>query len=165
MDYTFYTKQFHSVITEISKEKFEGLGLKVSIEVVLESVALKVYKPEWAADQKSPLDSAGRIFFSVWVNDKALQEEKLYYNIHALKLREFKNYKIANRDFAQDFRHEFSKYQKGWPNISLKYGPLTLMQGWVSFKPDNMQENIHELVQHFLNISFIIDEVLERYKK
>lgn len=50
MDYTFYTKQFHSVITEISKEKFEGLGLKVSIEVVLESVALKVYKPEWAAD-------------------------------------------------------------------------------------------------------------------
>lgn len=94
-----------------------------------------------------------------------MQEEKLYYNIHALKLREFKNYKIASRDFAQDFRNEFSKYQKGWPNISLKYGPLTLMQGWVSFKPDNMQENIHELVQHFLNISFIIDEVLDRYKK
>ncbi|MGU3373750.1 hypothetical protein [Chryseobacterium sp. M5A1_1a] len=165
MDYNFYLKEFHSAIAKIPNEKFDTCGLKVAIDIVLESAALKVYKPEWSGDLQSPLDATGRIFFSIWINDKSIQEGKMYYNIHALKLRELKNYAISSRNFAEDFRKEFIKYKKDWPNVSVKFGPLTLMQGWVDLKVEDVQENVYELVQSFLKISFIIDRVLAQYKK
>ncbi|MDN3694366.1 hypothetical protein QWZ06_19795 [Chryseobacterium tructae] len=165
MDYDFYLNEFHSAITEDLVKKLENNGLKLSVMTILDSVALKVYKPEWSSDVNSPLDAVGRIFFSIWVNDTTIREERMYYNIHALKLRELKNYRLSSRKFAQDFRNEFMEYQKDWPNVNIQYGPLTLMQGWVDLKPDHILENTHELIQNFLNISFIIDNALEQYKK
>lgn len=165
MDYNFYNETFRQAITELSKEKLEQNGLKLSVEIVLDSVALKIYKPEWSSDIHSPLDAVGRIFFSIWVNDTTLQEGRIYYNIHALKLKELKRYRIPGRKFADDFRNEFMKYQKGWPNVNIKYGPLTLMQGWMEWKTDTLQKNIDELVQDFIKISPVIDMVLEKYTK
>lgn len=165
MDYPFYLKEFHAVLAKIPQERFETFGLKVNAEIVLESVALKVYKPEWSGDVLSPMDAKGRIFFSIWINDKTIQEGKMYYNIHALKLRELKDYSLSGRNFAQDFRNEFLKYKEDWPNLSLDFGPQTLMEGWVNFKEENVQEDIIKLVQKFLKASSVIDQVLAPYKK
>lgn len=165
MDYAFYLKEFNTAIEVIPKEEFERCSLEVAIDIVLESAALKVYKPEWSGDLKSPLDATGRIFFSIWISDQSIKEGKVYYNIHALKLRTLKNYSISSRKFAQDFRNEFMKYQKDWPNVSVEYGPLTLMQGWVDLKIENLQENVQKLVQNFFKVSSIIDRVLAQYKK
>ncbi|WP_106916605.1 hypothetical protein [Chryseobacterium aurantiacum] len=165
MEDAFYLKEFNSAIEKIPKEEFERCNLEVAIDIVLESAALKLYKAEWSGDPLSPPDATGRIFFSIWINDSSIHEGKMYYNIHALKVRTLKNYTISSRKFAQDFRNEFLKYQKDWPNVRVDYGPLTLMQGWVELKADNLQENIGELVRNFLKISFIIDRVLALYKK
>jgi hypothetical protein len=43
------------------------------------------------------------------------------------------------------------------------FGPLTLMEGWVDLN-EYLQEDIIELVQKFLKVSFI-DKVLAQYKK
>lgn len=165
MDSTFYLRKFHSAAAEIPEKILSNNGLKLSVEIVWESVALKVYNPEWSGNPQSPLDAEGRIFFSVWINDKSISERKIYYNIHALKLRTLKGYTITSRNFAQDFRKEFVKYQKEWPNVSVNYGPLTLMEGWVALKEDDIEKDIHELAQRFLKISPIIDNVLKQYKK
>lgn len=164
MDYHFYQEKFQDALDKILKEPFDNAGLQLSIDTVLESVVLKIYKPEWSSDYQSPLKSKSRIFFSVWISDKAIKEGKLYYNIHALKLRELKGYKIASRDFAENFRDRFTKHQIDWENVSVQYGPLTLMEGWVDLKPDNIQNELLKLAQKFLEISPIIDETLDIFK-
>ena len=164
MDYNFYQNKFRSAISEISQKELVDLGLKVSIGIVMESLALKVYKPEWSSNLEAPLISNGRIFFSIWANDKTISENKIYYNIHALKLRELKGYKILSRSFAERFREQFIKNIDNWPNVSVKHGPLTLMEGWIELKPDSIEKDTSELVQKFLDISFMIDETLDHYK-
>ncbi|MBK1895583.1 hypothetical protein [Chryseobacterium paridis] len=164
MDYNFYRNNFQSVISKISKKQLDDLGLIISIDEVMESIALKIYKPEWSSNPQSPLDATGRIFFSIWVNDKGIQEGKLYYNIHAFKLRTFKGYKIASRNFAERFRERFITEMDNWPNVSIQYGPLTLMEGWSELKIDHIEKETAKWVQQFLDISFIIDETLEHYK-
>ncbi|MGE8533225.1 hypothetical protein KYG33_20855 [Chryseobacterium sp. D764] len=165
MDYTFYLRKFQLATSGIPEEILCNNGLKLSVDIVLESVALKVYNPEWSGDPQSPLDAEGRIFFSVWLNDETIREKKIYYNIHALKLRTLKAYKISSRDFAQNFRKEFLEYQKEWPNVSVNYGPLTLMQGWVELQEDSIEKDICELAQLFLKITPVIDRILELYKR
>ncbi len=165
MDDNFYLDRFHLAASGISEEILNTYGLKLSIDTILESVVLKVYKPEWSGTPQSPLNAEGRIFFSVWVNDKTIREEKIFYNIHALKLRMLKAYKISSRDFAQNFRKEFSIHQSEWPNVSVDYGPLTLLEGWTELNKDTIEQNIHELVQKFLKISPVIDNLLDQYSK
>ena len=164
MDYNLYQDKFQSALAKIPKKQFNNFGLKLSVEIVMNSVAIKVYKPEWSSNPQSPLDANSRIFFSIWVNDDSIERNKLWYNIHALKLRQLKGYKISSRDFANQFRAEFMKYQKDWVNADINYGPLTLMQGWHKLKIDNLQKDISELTRSFLNISPIIDTILAKYK-
>ncbi|MDV7698206.1 hypothetical protein N6B72_14865 [Chryseobacterium soli] len=164
MDYEFYLTMFRSAAEKISKEQYDREGLKVSVDIFLESAVLKMYKPEWSGNPQSPLDAASRIFFSIWVSDKTIREGKMYYNIHALKLRELKDYKISSRHFAQNFRVQFLKHQKDWPNADIQYGPLTLMQGWIPLTTEEIQKEVCRLIQNFLEISPIIDIVLDQYK-
>jgi len=164
MDHNFYKRNFEAATEDISFKPFDDFGLKLSVEEVLESVALKIYKPEWSNDFESPLNSKSRIFFSVWVNDKTIKEGKLYYNIHALKLRELKGYKISSRDFAEKFRNQFTEYQKEWKNVEVNLGPLTLMEGWIELNNESIKNDLINLSQKFLKISPLVDKTLEHYK-
>ena len=163
MDESFYRHKFQEAVNMLSGE-FIDSGLRLSVDTILESVALKIYKPEWSSTPESPMDAPGRIFFSVWVNEKSISEGKLYYNIHALKLRNLKGYKIPARTFAEDFRNRFAENQENWENVSVQYGPLTLMEGWTELRPDHIQNDLCELAQKFLNLSPVIDEVLSTYR-
>ncbi|MCS3529627.1 hypothetical protein [Chryseobacterium sp. JUb7] len=163
MDHDFYIKEFIEACNSISQKELDNLGLRLSVQTILESVALKVYKPEWSDNPLSPLNASGRIFFSVWINDKTIKEERLYYNIHALKLRKLKGYKIAGRDFAQSFRNSFIKHQKDWNNVSILFGPLTLMEGWINLKQDTIQNDLSGLVENFIKIAPVIDETLNLF--
>lgn len=89
----------------------------------------------------------------------------LNYNIHALKLRQLTGYSIKSRDFAEAFRSRFKPFENKWPNVSVDFGPLTLMQGWVSIDIENPENEIAGLAHQFLEIQFIIDELLKERKK
>jgi hypothetical protein len=132
---------------------------------ILDAIALKAYKAEWASDRQAPLTARSRIFFSVWITDKSPWENKLFYNIHALKLRELAGYRIAARDFATRFRTRFKPEQPQWPNVSVNFGPLTLMQGWQPLNPATIRADIVRLVRQFTSISPLIDQVLQQYKR
>jgi len=164
MDYKFYKEKFEKALKNIPQKQFRDVGLNVSIDEVLESIVLKIYKPEWSSDFQSPLNAKSRIFFSIWINEKEIKEGKLYYNIHALKLRELKGYKISSRDFAEKFRNKFAEYQKDWDNVSVKFGPLTLMEGWLDLNRDTIQDDLFDLSKKFLKISPIIDDTLNIFK-
>jgi hypothetical protein len=164
MDYKFYRRNFEEAVEDIFFKQFDHLGLKLSVEEVLESVVLKIYKPEWSNDFDSQLNSKSRIFFSVWVNDKTIKEGKLYYNIHALKLRELKGYKISSRNFAEKFRTQFIEYENEWENIRVNFGPLVLMEGWINLNIETIQEDIINLSWNFLKISPLIDDTLDIFK-
>ncbi|PIF44762.1 hypothetical protein CLU96_1756 [Chryseobacterium sp. 52] len=164
MDELFYKQKFQEAVDTISRKEFDDARLRLSVDVILESVALKIYKTEWSSNPESPLDAPGRIFFSVWINEKSIQEGKIYYNIHALKLRDLKPHKIPGRGFAEEFRKLFKHDQQNWENVNVQYGPLTLMEGWIELQPDQIQNDLHRLARKFLMISPMIDDVLDTYR-
>lgn len=100
MDYEFYLKNFEAVFSKMGKDDFADSGIHLFVGIVLDSVVIKAYKKEWSGDIKNPLTADSRIFFSVWINDKTIKKGRLYYNIHALKLRQLKGYKVISRNFA-----------------------------------------------------------------
>ncbi|AYN01810.1 hypothetical protein [Chryseobacterium sp. 3008163] len=63
MDYNFYQQKFQKAVEDIFFMQFNDLGLKLSVEKVLESVTLKIYKPEWSNNFNSPLNSKVEYFF------------------------------------------------------------------------------------------------------
>jgi hypothetical protein len=48
-----------------------------------------------------------------------------------------------------------------WPNVSVNYGPLTLMQGWIEIVPKAFEEDILVLLERFKHVSRLIDRLLE----
>ncbi len=130
-----------------------------------EAVFLKLYKKSWASTLQDPLTAESRIFFSVWVTDGAIQQQQLLYNIHALKLRKLQGYTIESRKFADTFRNSFKPFETAWPNVSVQFGPLTLMQGSVKTGQDNFQDKIIQLSNNFLTIAHLIDDALIKFKK
>jgi len=164
MDQRYYLREFQSATGKLDKTKLSNAGLDIFTGVVMDSVALKVYKPAWSNDPQAPLTAPARIFFSIWVNEESTRENRLYYNIHAFKLRLMKGCKIASRDFAERFRSQFKTHQKQWPNVDADYGPLTLMQGWIKLDRDAIQKDIAKLVAQFDDIHHLIDKTLAYYK-
>jgi hypothetical protein len=165
IDFDLYTKLFQSSIASLDKTAFDRLGVQLSVGHVLESVALKAYKPGWSSSPTAPVNADAKIFFSIWVNEKAVKENKLLYNIHALKLSRLSGYKIASRKFAQSFREQFMDQQKSWPNVDIDFGPATLMQGWLPLNPDTTQGDVQTLLTKFLEIVPIIDRILYYNRK
>jgi hypothetical protein len=45
------------------------------------------------------------------------------------------------------------------------FGPLTLMEGWIGVDLNNFEKELSDLAHRFLEIHFIIDELLEERKK
>jgi hypothetical protein len=165
MDYEFYLSKFRKSADQLDKKRLNEKQLEIFVGVVLNSVGLKLYKKEWSSDKIDPVNSRSRIFFSIWVNDDTLIENKILYNIHAFKLRELKGYSITSREFAINFRKDFEKHRGNWENVSVKFGPLTLMEGWKNFDVNNLENSIVTLSNNFLEIEYLIDKTLEAFRK
>jgi hypothetical protein len=165
MNFTHYLTQFQKAAEQLDKKLLVKKQIEVAVVVVLDSVCLKLYKKSWASPLQDALTAESRIFFSVWITENAIKEKKLLYNIHALKLRQLKGYSIESRKFAEAFRTGFKKHELDWQNVSVAFGPLTLMQGFVNLDESSLQKDIVLLANQFLKIEYLIDELLEQYKK
>ncbi|MCD0465279.1 hypothetical protein [Flavobacterium sp. ENC] len=165
MEFENHLTIFKKAATKINQRVLNEKGLEIAVGEVLNSVFLKLYKKSWTNSEENPLTAETRIFFSIWVDQSTLQQKKIFYNIHALKLRKLNGYSIESRKFANSFREEFKKSIHNWKNISIDFGPLTLMQGWIEFDNEKAQEEILQLANNFLEIENIIDKTLTELKK
>jgi hypothetical protein len=165
METNFFLDKFQSSVDQLDKQLFSQNQLELKVGVWLNSVALKIQKKSWLNKSPTARPFEESIFFSVWINDEAIQESKLNYNIHALRLRELTGYSIKSREFAEAFRVRFRKFEKKWPNVSIDFGPLTLMEGWVRIDEKNFENVISDLAYKFVEIQFIIDDLLAERKK
>jgi hypothetical protein len=121
---------------------------------------LKLQKPSWTNDPMGQVRNRSGIFFSIWINGESAKESRANYNIHALKLRELKSYRIASKDFAEEFRKNFVK--KSWPNVSVDYDPLTLMEGWEEVALNKLEEDIPPMLERFRQVSPLLDHLLDK---
>ncbi len=165
MKYKNYIELFKKIETSIDKKILKNKKIESAVGLVLESAYLKLYKKSWTNNSENPLNEETRIFFSIWINEITLKENKIYYNIHALKLRKSKNYTIESRKFANLFREDFESYKNKWKNVSVDFGPLTLMQGWIPLNNETIKEDVLELTNNFLELDHLIDKTLSKFKK
>lgn len=164
MDIENYLDKFQKAADRLDKNLLDKKQIEVSVGVILNSVFLKLYKKSWTSSLQDPLTANSRIFFSIWINDSTIKEQKIYYNIHALKLRQLKGYVIQSRKFAEVFRHSFKDFEHQWQNVSVDFGPLTLMEGWIKIDLENFQSDIYELANNFLATDYLIDNTLAIFK-
>lgn len=99
------------------------------------------------------------------MNEATLAEEKLFYNIHALKLRQLHGYKIESRKFADTFRALFKTLEDQWPNVSTQFGPLTLIEGWLPLDIPSLPHQLTRLADIFLTLEPLIDITLSRFQR
>ena len=165
MDTSFYLDKFQNAAAQLDKKLFTKKKIEVAVVMYGEDcVVLKLYKKGWTNPLQDPLTSTSRIFFSVWVSGSILDEQKIFYNIHALKLRQLKGYSIQSRKFADIFRNSFKNFEHKWENVSVNFGPLTLMEGWIKMDLENFQGEILKLANNFLEIEHLVDETLAHFK-
>ncbi len=122
---------------------------------------LKLQKATWTNDRMDQVRNETGIFFSIWMDEKAASRRRAHYNIHALKLRQLTGYSITSRDFADDFRRSFASLRAAWPNVSVDYGPQTLMQGWIPVGLSSFENDTLALMERFERLSPLIDRLLE----
>lgn len=101
----------------------------------------------------------------IWVNEEAIANQRLLYNIHALRLRQLKGYKLQSSALAISFREKLKAFQQHWPNVSTEFGPQTLMEGWVDLDNESIQKDILKLATNFLAIEHLIENTLLEFKK
>jgi DNA-binding MarR family transcriptional regulator len=126
---------------------------------------LKLQKASWTNDPMDRVQNKSGIFFSIWMNEASTRKNRASYNIHALKLRQLKGYSITSRDFANDFRNGFESMRDTWPNVSVDYGPLTLMEGWIEIDSNGLGKDILVLMERFKHLSPLIDRLLESRRR
>jgi len=134
--------------------------LQVETGVWLDSVVLRLYKQHWANNPGGKPQTGPAIFFSIWIGIADIKEHKLFYNIHALKLRKLKGFALTSRKFAEDFREQFKSFEHNWPNVSMKFGPQTLLQGWKIVDLDFPAEDILKIANKLIEIDFLIENLL-----
>lgn len=165
METTYWLDKFTIISEQLAPALLNESSPECRAGVWLKSPVLKMQKRSWLNRSKTAKPFEESIFFSVWLNDESINANKLYYNIHALKLRQLTDYSIKSREFAEAFRYRFKPFEKKWPNVSVDFGPLTLMQGWVPINTENFEHEVIKLAHQFLEIYFIIDDLLEERKK
>ena len=72
---------------------------------------------------------------------------------------------IESRKFADTFRKSFKRFEHKWENVSVKFGPLTLMEGWLEIDLEDFQDIILGLANNFLEIEQLVDETLVEFKQ
>lgn len=147
-----------AILEDIRTEKGPALlkkhGLQAMTGEWLDCAVLKLQKDAWT--------DGGRgqgVFFSVWIGEKELKKQRFNYNIHALKLRLRKGYAIKPGEFTRTFRAKLDPAP--WPNVSVDYGPQTLMQGWLPADLKTFRREVAGLMKSFVAIHAVIDEMLE----
>ncbi len=165
MHTTYYLKRFQNAADQIDKTLLISKQLEVSVGLYIDSVFLKLYKRSWATADQDPLTAETRIFFSVWISDAEIKEQKIAYNIHAFKLRKLKGYSIESRKFAEGFRLRFKNVEHKWPNVATNFGPQTLMQGWIKTDFKKLENDIIGLSNNFLEIVPLIGNTLAHFKR
>jgi hypothetical protein len=165
MDTAYYLDTFKKSAGQLDKQRLHQTGVECKVGVWLQSVALKMQKQSWLNKAATAKPFGESIFFSIWLNDELIGKNRLNYNIHALQLRQLTGYTIKSRDFAAAFRSRFKPFEKKWPNASVDFGPLTLMEGWITLNAGNIEKEIVTLAHQFLEIQFIIDDLLAERKK
>jgi hypothetical protein len=158
MESNVYMPLFKSIVAAMDKRAFDHAGLELKVVFWVNSVVLKIQKPAWRHHE--PFVKG--IFFSVWVNDTGIGAHRIYYNIHALKMRELAGYKLKSREFAAQFRTGFKPFENDWPNVSTAFGPLTLMEGWVEM--GDLDVVLPNLALKFISIQHLIDDLLQKAK-
>src|ERR1700761_569783 len=111
MDTAFYLSLFQQAVDKLDKRLLNQKQLQVDAGVWLDSVVLRLHKQHWANNPDARPQTGAAIFFSIWINNADIKEPKLFYNIHALKLRKLTGYAITSRKFADDFREEFKSFE------------------------------------------------------
>lgn len=161
MNHPYYEQKFIQAISQLDQELLRTKGIGIDTGSWLESVVLRLQKKHWANKPYNKPQREAAIFFSIWLSDEGLKKNRIFYNIHALKLRQLKDYKLTAREFAASFRKQFKKFEHQWPNVSTNYGPLNLMEGWLALDEENLVNDIAMLATKFLTIDFIIDDLLK----
>ena len=161
MDTRYYLHEFEQCAELLDKKGLAEHQLDVNVGVWVDSAVLKIQKRAWLNPTADARPFRESVFFSIWVNEETIRETKIYYNIHALQLRQLKNYRIKSREFAAAFRTRFLPFAKDWPNVSVNYGPLTLMEGWKAVGDDDFEKDVVALANRFLTVQFIIDELFD----
>jgi hypothetical protein len=164
MDTLQYLDKFKKAVDKVDKKLLAKKQLEIDTGIWLDSVVLRLQKKHWANNPSEKPHSGSAIFFSVWLTDQSIKDNRILYNIHALKLRQLNGYTITSREFAAAFREKFIRFEQYWPNISVDHGPQTLIQGWKKTELEQMENNILELANKFLEIDVLIDELLTTYK-
>jgi hypothetical protein len=126
---------------------------------------LKLQKASWTNDRMDQVPNKTGVFFSIWMNEKPASKSLANYNIHALKLRQLTGYSITSRDFANDFRNSFASMHAAWPNVSVDYGPQTLMEGWIEVDLKSFEKDMLALMERFKQVSPLIDRLLESRRR
>ncbi len=155
---------------EVSKAAYDRLPGRDAAMICKQGLyggcpVLKLQKAAWTNDDMTTVRNQTGIFFSIWLNAESLRLNRIHYNIHALKLRQLKGYRITGINFATEFRGLFQPMRDDWPNVSVDYGPLTLMQGWIPLVEKTFARDLAALLQRFGKISPIIDEMLEKRRR
>jgi hypothetical protein len=160
----YYLDKFQKSQDQLDKQDtFSKKKLECKVGVWLDSVVLKIQKKIWINASAEPFEEG--IFFSVWLNDESVGKGRLYYNVHALKLRGLAGFTIKSMEFAEDFRLKFKSFESKWPNVGVNFGPQTLMEGWVSIiDHEKIPDIVINLVSGFLEVEFMIDNLLEERK-
>jgi len=156
-------QRFRAVFAKIKSRFDEGNsdGLICKQGFYNDCSVVKLQKGPWTNDRMDRVQNKTGIFFSIWIDEKAASKSRANYNIHALKLRQLEGYSITSRDFAKDFRAGFASMRDAWPHVSVDYGPLTLMQGWIEIVPRDFEQDILVLLERFKPVSRLIDRLLE----
>jgi hypothetical protein len=94
-----YLAKLRVIAEQLRQNLFSQKQLELKAGTWLNSAVLKIQKPAWRNHSAIPFEQF--IFFSIWVNERSAKQNKVYYNIHALKLRELKGYTIKSRQFAE----------------------------------------------------------------
>jgi len=161
----YYLNKFRKISEKLESRLMSEYQMEINSVCLLDSIVIKIRKKNWYNIIETDEKNNSSIFFSVWIEDKSLIGNQIYYNIHALKLRQLNGYSIESRKFAEAFRDKFMKYKDQWPNVSVSYGPQTLMQGRIEINTDSFEADIIALIIQFLEIEYIIVELLEERKR
>ncbi|HMS65316.1 MAG TPA: hypothetical protein PKD83_08710 [Ignavibacteria bacterium] len=159
-----YLKRFEKISRKIKSKLPSDSQLEITTGIWLDSVVLKIQKNSWKNITGISEKTESSIFFSIWLEEKGIKKNQIFYNIHAFKLRKLLGYKIESRDFAFSFRQRFKKFNQSWPNVSENFGPLTLMQGWLTVDLNNFENDVLKLTDNFMKIIIVIDDLLEERK-